>query len=59
MYTPSQSFQTAILHSDECYICKQNECLMIQQGHTILVLEYDDEYDAYSRDHLLGISVSI
>ena len=38
MYTPSQSRQTAILHSDQCYIRKQNECLMIQQGHTILVL---------------------
>ena len=39
MYTPSQSRQPAILHSDECYIRKQNEWLMIQQGHTILVLE--------------------
>ena len=39
MYTPSQSRQPAILHCDECYIHKQNECLMIQQGHTILVLE--------------------
>ena len=39
MYTPSQSRQPAILHSDECYIRKQNEYLMIQQGNTILVLE--------------------
>ena len=39
MYTPSQLHQPAILHFDECYICKQNECLMIQQGHIILVLE--------------------
>ena len=35
MYTPSQLHQPAILHFDECYICKQNECLMIQQGHII------------------------
>ena len=40
MYTPNcQLCQPAILHSDECYICKQKECLMIQQGHTIFVLE--------------------
>ena len=39
MYTPSQLRQPAILHSDECYIHKQNGCLMIQQGHTILVVE--------------------
>ena len=39
MYTPSQSRQPATLHSDGCHICKQNECLMIQQAHTILVLE--------------------
>ena len=39
MYTPSQLHQPAILHFDECYICKQNKCLMIQQGHIILVLE--------------------
>ena len=39
MYTTSQSRQPAILHSDECYIRKHNECLMIQQGHTVLVLE--------------------
>ena len=39
MYTPSQLHQPAILHFDECYICKQNKCLMIQQGQIILVLE--------------------
>ena len=39
MYTPSQSHQPEIMHTDECYIHKQNKCLMIQQGHTILVLE--------------------
>ena len=39
MYTPSQSHQPAILHSVECYIHKQNEFVMIQEGHTILVLE--------------------
>ena len=39
MYTPSQLHQPAILHFDECYIRKQNECLMIQQEHTILVFE--------------------
>ena len=39
MHTPSQSRQPAILQSDECYIHKQNECLMIQEGHTTLVLE--------------------
>ena len=40
MYTLScQSCQPAILHFDECYICKQKECLMIQQGHTIFILE--------------------
>ena len=39
IYTASKLHQPAILHSDECYICKQNECLMIQQGQIILVLE--------------------
>ena len=39
MYTPRQSHQSAILHSVECYIHKQNEFAMIQEGHTILVLE--------------------
>ena len=40
MHTLSQSRQPAILHPDECYIRKQNKCLIIQQGHTILVLEW-------------------